>query len=79
MAALGGCAALLLTACGDDAGASDTAACDPYLAVNAQFSGEPDPATLEPLLDELDENAPEDLTEPLAVDDGRRSQGPGQR
>ena len=35
--------------------------------MTASFNGEPDPATLTPLLDDLDENAPDDLQEPLAV------------
>jgi hypothetical protein len=65
-AALGGCAALVLAACGDD-GDEAAAVCEPYLGVTAQFNGEPDPATITPLLDAVDENAPEDLAEPLGV------------
>jgi hypothetical protein len=41
--------------------------CDPYLAVTAQFNGEPDPARLTPLLDQVDDEAPEDLADSLAV------------
>ena len=72
-AALGACAALVLGACSDD----DTAApavCEPYLGVTAQFSGEPDPATITPLLDAVDENAPEDLAEALGVMTGAARQ-----
>lgn len=76
LAALGGCAALVLGACGDDDDASADAAavCEPYLGVTAQFNGEPDPATITPLLDAVDENAPEDLAEPLAVMTGAARQ-----
>ena len=75
-AALGGCAALVLGACGDDGDASAEAAavCEPYLGVTAQFNGEPDPATITPLLDAVDENAPEDLAEPLGVMTGAARQ-----
>jgi hypothetical protein len=66
---------LLLAACGDDAASADSATvCEPYLGVTAQFNGEPDPATLTPLLDEVDENAPDDLAEPLGVMTGAARQ-----
>ena len=77
LAALGGCTALLLLgACGDDddASAEDAAVCEPYLGVTAQFNGEPDPATNTPLHDAVDENAPEDLAEPLGVMTGAARQ-----
>ena len=76
LAALGGCAALVLGACGDDGDASAEAAavCEPYLGVTAQFNGEPDPATITPLLDAVDENAPDDLAEPLGVMTGAARQ-----
>ena len=62
----------MLGACGDDDERSRRAPlCEPYLDVTAQFNGEPDPATITPLLDDVDENAPEDLPEPLGGDDGR--------
>jgi len=67
LAVLGGCAAFLLAACGDDASAEDAAVCEPYLAVTAQFNGEPDPATISPLLDQVDQEAPEELADSLGV------------
>ena len=73
-AALGACAALALGACGDDADAEAPAVCEPYLGVTAQFNDEPDPATITPLLDAVDENAPEDLAEPLGVMTGAARQ-----
>ena len=72
---LGGCAVLGLGACGNDAASAEAAAvCEPYLGVTAQFNGEPDPATLTPLLDAVDENAPEELAEPLGVMTGAARQ-----
>jgi hypothetical protein len=63
------CAGLVLAACGDDDddGAAAAAACDPYVAITNSFNGEPDPATLTPLLDELDANAPEEIAGSVAV------------
>ena len=61
------CAGLVLGACGDDDGGDAAAVCEPYLGVTAQFNGEPDPATVGTLLDEVDANAPEDLAESLSV------------
>ena len=63
--ALTACSAFALGACGDDADAASV--CDPYLEMSLAMNGEPDPATLGPLLDDLDENAPEDLEESLSV------------
>jgi hypothetical protein len=64
--ALGACAGLLLGACGGD---DDNAAavCEPYIGVTLQFNGEPDPATIGPLLDAIDEHAPGELKDPLGV------------
>ena len=64
--ALGVCAGLVLAACGDDDEAA-AAACEPYIAINAQFNEEPDPETLAPLLDEFDETAHEDIGDSAAV------------
>ena len=57
----------VLGACGDDGDAEAAAVCEPYLGVTAQLNDEPDPATITPLLDAVDENAPDDLAEPLGV------------
>ena len=66
LVAVTACSALALGACGgDDAEAAEI--CEPYLAVSLAMNGEPDPATLGPLLDDIDENAPEDLEESLGV------------
>ena len=51
---VGVCASALLVGCSDDDETAD-AACEPYLGVTAAFNGEPDPATLMPMLDALDE------------------------
>lgn len=63
--------ALALGACGDDddddAEADAPAVCAPYIDVSISFNGEPDPATLGPLLDQVDENAPEEIADSLAV------------
>ena len=68
LVALGAFAGLVLGACGDDEKEEAAAACAPYFAITAQFNGEPDPATLGPLLDEVDAAAAdEEIAEPLAV------------
>ena len=64
--ALGACAGLVLGACGDDDDGA-AAACDPWIAINAEFNEEPNPDTLVPLLDEFDETAPEEITDSVAV------------
>lgn len=46
---------------------TEPALCEPYLQVSAAFAGEPDPATIGGLLDEVDAAAPADLAEQLAV------------
>jgi hypothetical protein len=58
----------------DVAGApTEPALCEPYLQVSAAFSGEPDPATVGALLNQVDEAAPTDLVDQLTVltDGGR--------
>ncbi len=57
------------TTAGSDTGSAggDTALCSPYLEVTAQFNTEPDPATLPGLLDELDANAPDELTDSVGT------------
>jgi hypothetical protein len=47
--------------------------CEPYLEVSAAFAGEPDPATISDLLDQVDAAAPADIAEQLGVltDGGR--------
>ena len=69
--AVAACAAALLAACGDEA---EAAVCEPYLGVTEQFNTEPDPATLGTLLDQVDEEAPEDLAESLSVMTGAARQ-----
>lgn len=64
---VGVCASALLVGCGDDDDETADAACEPYLGVTAAFNGEPDPATLTPMLDALDENAPDDIKDSVAV------------
>lgn len=57
---------------GGEAG-TEPALCDPYLQVSAAFAGEPDPATISGLLDQVDAAAPADIADQLAVltDGGR--------
>jgi hypothetical protein len=46
---------------------TEPALCGPYLQVSAAFTGEPDPATIGGLLDQVDAAAPTDLVEQLTV------------
>lgn len=57
------------TTAGDvpDTAGGDTALCAPYLGVTAQFNGEPDPATLPGLLDEVDANAPDEIADSVST------------
>lgn len=60
------------TAPATDAGAAADAGagapvCAPYLEVTAQFNGEPDPATLGGLVDEIDAQAPGEIADQLGV------------
>jgi hypothetical protein len=47
--------------------AEDPALCAPYMAINAAFAGEPDPAVMEELLVEAEAAAPEDVADTLGV------------
>ena len=59
----------------DEAASADDAAlengepavCTPYFQVSAAFAGEPDPATLGALLDEVEATAPDDIADELTV------------
>jgi hypothetical protein len=70
--ALGAFAGVALGACGDDEEAA--AVCAPYLQTSAAFNGEPDPAQVTPLLDQLDEDAPDEIADEVAVMSGAARQ-----
>lgn len=50
-----------------DAGEFDPPVCTPFFGVSAAFAGEPDPAELSALLDDVDANAPDEIADDIAV------------
>ena len=59
---------------GAGGGGDETAVCDPYIDVSLAFNGEPDPAALVPMLDEIEAKAPAEIAAELGtmVDAGRK-------
>ncbi len=46
---------------------TEPAVCAPFLQVSAAFSGQPDPATIGALLDDVDANAPDEIADELTI------------